>query len=95
MTTKAGASRKAGPGRPQTDMERVIIDGLFEIAGDGTAPVAARVSAYSLLGRHFGLFSGGGEESRSDLADLMKEIAERQRSDAGQRPATPPPEGRG
>ncbi len=63
-----------------------IIKGLAGIAMDETAPVTARVSAYSLLGKHLGLFAGIGGEAHSDLAALMREIADRNKDRAGALP---------
>ena len=78
---RATGGSRAGR-RSRAAMVRAVIDGLLQIAGDDAAPVAARINAYSLLGRHFGLFSGKEEAARSDLADLMAEIADRRRKDA-------------
>ena len=85
-TRRTAANRNTGGSRAgsrsREKMVRAVIDGLLQIAGDDAAPVSARINAYSLLGRHFGLFSGKEEEARSDLADLMAEIADRRRKDA-------------
>jgi len=81
------AAEPAGAGNPIGSQE--IIAGLAGIAMDENAPVTARVSAYNLLGKHLGLFAGGGGESDSDLAALMREIADRNQEPSEGSPQEP------
>ena len=85
--TTRKSRRSAGDSRASAPIGRQeIIDGLAKIAADETAPVTARVSAYSLLGKHLGLFAGSAMEPGSDLAALMREIADRNRAEGAAHP---------
>ena len=73
--------------------EKDIIDGLAKIAADEGAPVTARVSAYGLLGKHFGLFQAAEDRTPSDLEALLRELAERDGRNARRSPRAEQGEG--
>ena len=75
LQAEAGAA--APPSKHPHIAESDIIQGLAKIAADESAPVTARVSAYGLLGKHFGLFLTPGDQAPSDLEALIRELAER------------------